>query len=131
MSEVREIVIEIPEPTPLLNKWQRMHWAQRRVITERFSWLARQALGYSPKTPIKRCIVVVERHSAGMPDWDNLYGSCKSILDALVSPTKRNPHGIGLIEDDNPNVIQSLQATPFKGKKGEGRTVIRVTPLEY
>lgn len=125
-----QIVIEIPEAAPLLNKLLRMHWRQRRQIQERFAWLARQSLGYAPKKPIQYCTVVIERHSAGLPDWDGLYGSTKIILDCLVRHTKSNPHGIGLIEDDSPKIIRSLQAIPCKAKRGEHKTVIRVFPLE-
>lgn len=124
-----EIVIEIPEPTPLLNKWQRMHWRKRRDLTERFSWLVRQALGYAPRYPIQYCVVVVERHSAGLPDWDGLYGGLKPALDCLVRRTKVNPHGLGIIEDDSPKVIRSLQATPCKSKRGEAKTIIRIIDL--
>ncbi len=124
------IIIEVPEPTPLLNKWQRMHWTKRRRLTEWFSWLIRQNLGYTPKQPIQHCIVIIERHSVGLPDWDGLYGGLKPALDCLVRCSKVNPHGLGIIEDDNPNVIQSLQAIPCKSKRGEGKTVIRIINLE-
>ena len=103
-----------------------MHWRKRRQIQERFAWLALQDLGYKPKTPIQRCDVVIERHSAGMPDWDGLFGSAKIPLDCLVRKTKTNPHGLGIIEDDNIEVIRSLQVVPVKTKRGEAKTVIKV-----
>lgn len=126
---MRKITIEIPEATPLLNKWQRMHYQERKRVAERFGWLVRQAYRHEGD-PIEHCMIHVERHSAGLPDWDGLHGGLKPILDCLVVRTKTNPHGQGIIVDDNPNVIKKLTAEPVKAKRGEGKTILHITELE-
>ena len=75
---------------------------------------------------MQRCHIEIERHSAGLPDWDGLYGGMKGLLDCLVVPSKRNPHGLGLIRDDNPNCVLSLTARPVKAPEGEGKTVVTI-----
>jgi len=129
-----EIVIEIPEPWPLLNQWQRMHWRERRRTNERIAWLIRTSQGFRVaqwrKTPIQQCAIVAERyHGNGanhLPDFDNLYAGLKPMLDSLVPASKRHPHGLGLIQDDSPKHITSLAAHPYlKDAKGS-RSVIRI-----
>lgn len=122
---MRHIKFEIPEPTPLLNVWQRMHWAKRGRIAKGFAWMVKEALGPITGDPMQRCKVTIERHSAGVPDTDGLYGGTKVLLDCLVVCSKRNPHGLGLIQDDNPNCME-LEAVAVKCKRGEGRTVIEI-----
>ena len=58
--------------------------------------------GGRPAAPIQRARLVIIRHSAGFLDWDNALGGLKPLLDCLVSASKRNPDGLGLIADDNP-----------------------------
>lgn len=118
---MRLIEFEIPEPTPLMNVWQRMHWTARGRLTISFSWLVKAAVGRVGE-PIGQCEVEVYRYSSGTPDWDGLYGGLKPLLDCLVVRTKRNPHGLGLIEDDCPSVIKTLTARPMPAKRKEGKT---------
>jgi hypothetical protein len=81
--------------------------------------------------PIQRCEVEIERHCSGrLPDWDNLYGGFKPILDCLVVRTKTNPHGLGVIEDDAPTCIIKLTAVPVKCSKGEHKTIITIKEIE-
>jgi hypothetical protein len=117
---------EIPEPTPTLNEWQRMHWAKRGRVAKGFAWMVRAALGPIKVKPMQKCKVRIERHSAGTPDTDGLYGGLKPLLDCLVVCTKRNPHGLGLVQDDNPGCMQ-LEAVSVKCKQKEGKTVIEIT----
>ena len=64
----------------------RMHWARRRRYNESWSWQIRKALGYPgilEAAPDKACVTVVQ-YRRRLMDEDNLYASCKPILDALV-----------------------------------------------
>lgn len=118
------IKFEIPEPLPLMNKWQRMHWQKRRRINKGFSWMVREALGPWNKDPITACEIRIERYSAGTPDPDAIVA--KPLLDALVVRTKRNPYGLGIILDDNPSVILKLTIETAICPRKQGKTVIEI-----
>lgn len=122
------IEITIDMRTPLLNEWQRMHWARRRRIGQDIAlWiLARLPRAQHPERPIKRCRIEVERESTQEPDRDGLIGGLKPLLDALQPRSKRHPHGMGIIADDSPKCVTDLQARHVAGKGR--RTVIRIHP---
>lgn len=112
------ITLSIPEPTPTLNQWQRMHWAQRRKLCERFAWLLKLGNPKKQGKEISHCQIVIYRMSPGArPDWDNLYGGFKPLLDCLVMPTKSHPHGLGWIVDDNPACIDQLIGVSIDTRK--------------
>ena len=115
----------IDKPTPLSNKWLRTHYHEKKKIMQEFMWLVKAACRI-PETPIDSCVIEVDRYSAGDPDWDGLYGGLKPLLDVLVVPTKRNPCGLGIIVDDNTKIVKDLRAKPYKAKRKEGYTVVRI-----
>lgn len=131
-----KIGIEIPEPWPLLNKWQRMHWRERKRVTERFSWLIRMAAAETLRElsgPIQLCSIHAERYHGRsrvhLPDWDGLYGGLKPVLDCLIPRSARHPHGLGIIQDDSPLHIVCLHATPLLSGENGSRSVIYIMPL--
>jgi len=79
--------------------------------------------GVRPAAPIRRARLVIIRHSAGFLDWDNALGGLKPLLDCLVSASKRNPDGLGLVENDDP---VAMPYPPFmrqeKCRRGHGHT---------
>lgn len=124
------IIFEIPEATPTLNVWQRMHFRAKRRLMERYRMLILETLGrHRPRQPIERCVVRIERYSPKLPDWDNLYGGLKPVGDVLVVQSERNPLGLGLILDDSPKVIIELIAKPMPCKQREQKTVVSIFPL--
>jgi len=114
----------LPIATPTLNEWQRMHFRERARTGQNLAWLIRSVVGPIPKHPIESCVIEIERHSSRLPDWDGLYGGLKPLLDAMVVCSKRNPHGLGIIRDDNPKVIERLTANPVLSR--EKKTVVRI-----
>lgn len=124
------IHICIPEKTPTLNKWQRMHFRVKEREVKKFAMYLLGATAGKFSKPIKKCTMHVKRYSSRTPDWDNLYGGLKPLLDAMVVPTSRNPNGIGIIEDDNPDIITGLIATPLECKPKQGKTVITILRLD-
>lgn len=75
----------------------RMHWARRRKYTEKWSWLIRAAMGYPcifDAAPDKAKVTITQ-HRKRLMDKDNLYASCKPLLDGLVDWQ--------LIADDSPS----------------------------
>lgn len=127
MSDV--FTIEVDDVCPLLNTWQRMHWSARKRYMEGLSWrvlAAMRAIGWERRaTPIDRCCIQIERLANGpLPDWDGLAASGKPLLDTLVVNRPRNPHGLGVIEDDNPAVVEGYAV--FPGKSKTPRTIVRI-----
>lgn len=90
--------IEVDELAPSLNEWQRTHWAERAKIKKKWNWLIKAE---KPKKHAGAVIVTYTRVSTQPMDMDNLGASFKCIGDALVK--------CGVIEDDNPDVIQELR----------------------
>jgi len=117
----------IAEPSVLLNKWQRMHWAARSRYTIRWEWLVLNAIKRKPTKPLDVAWVHVERGSYGIPpDPDGLVGGLKPLLDILTLPRASKKHGLGLIVDDSPDHLKRLTAHSIKTRKGEGYTKITI-----
>lgn len=116
--------LKFDAPTPLLNTWQRAHYHEKRRICQEWAWRIRAALApdMRPGEPIRRCTITVHRWSSKRADWDGFYGGLKPVLDALVVPTENNPHGQGLIVDDNPDVVVELNGHQHICKPRHGRS---------
>lgn len=126
---MRVIEFEIPEALPLLNTLLRMHWAQRRKLMERLAWLVHTHSGHRQMEglPMERCQVWVERRSSGgAADHDGLVGSIKPLMDVLVMPSQRNPHGLGIILDDSPDVVGQPRVTQVKVPRRDQSTRVRI-----
>lgn len=122
---MRLVTIELDEPTILLNRWQRLHFRDKKRHMERIAWMVKASVR-NVGEPMQQCAITVHRYSAETPDWDGLYGGLKPLLDCLVVPTSRNPMGLGLIRDDNPECVISLTAQPCYAPRKQGRTVVNV-----
>lgn len=117
----------LPEPTVLLNVWQRMHWAEKKKYMTRISWMVSAAVGYRPPKPLQRAWVHVERHNPKpFPDHDGLIGGLKPLLDVLCCPRLRQPHGLGFIVDDSPQFLKYLTAESKPASRGKGLTIVRI-----
>lgn len=110
--------LRLEEPTILLNKWQRMHWAQKRKYQKDLTWSIR-ALGPIWPAPASRCrIHIIRANPKPYPDYDGMIGGFKPLLDALVT--------CGYIEDDSPGVIESLTAMSVIAPRQKGYTVTEI-----
>ena len=122
---------DFDEATPSNNVIKDMHFhAYRRL---RQAWKLRtfvQLGGRRPRQPLARAALVVIRWSAGHLDWDNAYGGLKPLLDCLVAPSNRNPDGLGLVADDNP---EQMPFPPFMvqlpAKRNQSRTRVLIFDL--
>lgn len=92
----------IPEATPSLNTTNRLHWTARRRLRahwRRLVWVALVTAGgaqWSRVAP-SYALVRIERFGKRVLDRDNLYGGCKTLIDALKD--------FHLILDDSPDHI--------------------------
>ena len=105
--------LKIDELPPSLNKWQRMHWGKRKKVKEKWIWLIKEQ---KPKFHSGSVRITFTRVSTRMMDFDNIGGSFKPIGDALTK--------CGVIEDDNPKVVESLTLFWEKSKKQKDQHVI-------
>lgn len=119
----------LPEPVPLHNTWQRAHWRKRSRINHTFADMIRVALNcYTWNlSPLEACEITVDRYTAYSrpPDVDAI--CVKPLLDALKPASRTCPYGLGIIEDDGPDVILSLVTRAYKCAKGEERTEVVIT----
>lgn len=113
------LVIEIPLPTPSLNKLQRMHWAQRKRLRDQYERIIRSCRRSSDRVKRQqfRC-VKIERHSARRLDHDNFVGGCKPLVDALVRAA--------VIWDDSPEYLEA-NYIQCKATAKTAKTVVTVT----
>lgn len=121
------IVFDVPMRSPLLNEWQRMHWARRRQVCRVWARQLFVAHPRIPATPLARCRITIERFSTQEPDRDGLHGGLKPVLDALQPPSKRHPYGLGFIAEDNSTCVVELK--PIHVKSREKRTRITIEPV--
>lgn len=120
--------LELTPETPSNNQIRGLHFAAYRSI--RKDWQMRVFVGLGarrPKLPLSVSFLDIERRSSGELDWDNAYGGLKPLLDCLVMPSRRNPDGLGLIQDDSP---KHMPLPPFirqvKAPPGHGSTLLRI-----
>lgn len=78
------------------------------------------------KFPLEKVRIEIERRQTGRRlDEDNLYGGAKALLDVLCPPSRSNKFGLGIIKDDNPEVIEKLSLKSVSCRQGErGMTIV-------
>ena len=92
---IYHVTVEVVPPT--LNTLLRLH----HMVRSRVVRLVKQAtvLALRPVPPLHRARVDVVRYSAGrQPDYDNLVGGCKHVVDALKAA--------GVIDDDDSSHVR-------------------------
>lgn len=78
--------------------------ARVRAEREQLAWeVAALLAGSRPVVPFRHAAVQVFRHAVQEPDTDNLYTSCKALLDVLQPCGARRLYGLGIIENDKPS----------------------------
>jgi hypothetical protein len=116
------IRIVLPEATPSLNTFIRLHWTKRRRVKD--SW-SRLVLAHLPRGPGVEATgkrrLTVERHGKRAIDLDNLAGGLKPVIDTL--------RAFRLLVDDNP-LMMELAVRNAKLARGEApHTVILLEDL--
>jgi len=90
------------------NRLYRMHFAQRSRYKKSIeAMLIAYGDNIMPiQSPCKVKIVRQYGYRKREMDEDNLYGACKSLIDALKVRKKNKDGGLGIIEDDSPKHIE-------------------------
>ena len=92
---------------PGINRLLRMHWAVRKKLQAQ---LVEHIQDNYDCQPIEGPVIVeYTRRSIRLMDWDNACGSFKLLGDALVQ--------CGILEDDNPSVIEEFRPDQEKVSK--------------
>jgi hypothetical protein len=108
MNRTLITVHEVPKGPNARGGLFRMHWAARRKYFDKWSWLIRIEAGAAHLCAGEmKSIVNIHQVRKRSLDTDNLYASCKPILDSLRK--------LGLIFDDNPKWCE-LKVTQEIGK---------------
>jgi len=126
---MREISFQIPEATPSLNVLRKLHYQAYKRLRDRIAWMVKVHVGNN-LVPIKRCKIEIIRFGSRSLDWDNCYGGIKPLMDCLVIPTKSNPSGLGVILDDNPDVVVSLIMKQEKTSRKDEKTFVRIRSMQ-
>lgn len=123
--------MEFPAETPSNNTIKAMSSRAYRALRARWQYrVVTELEGRRPKVAVQRSGLVIVRHGVKQLDWDNAYGGLKPLLDCLVTSSRKNPSGLGLIQDDNPEYMPYV---PFvrqvRAKAGEEKTELRIYRL--
>lgn len=111
-------IVEIPMPTPSLNKLRKMHFHAVKRLRDQYTVLLRAATNaFNRAGPHQFRQVTIERHGARLLDYDNLVGGCKPLIDALCRS--------GLLWDDSPRHCQ-VTYTQTKTSAALTKTVVRI-----
>lgn len=131
LLRARVVDFTLPFCLPSLNRALRVHWSERHRQMVALNQEIMVAVGgphWYPRPPFARARVTAVRISAGELDTDNLFASCKQILDILKLRTERNPLGLSFIVGDEPSRCE-LVAKQQRGARKEGATVVRIEEL--
>jgi Holliday junction resolvase RusA-like endonuclease len=106
----------LPHLPNVLNK---MHWAQKgRYVKDVHQLVGAALAGKKPREPLKKAVLTLARYSSVRPDNDNLTASFKPVIDALIV--------CGVIEDDNPRVLEQTVYLWEFAKPKSGKIFVRV-----
>lgn len=103
-----EIRFKLMQPLPSLNVLLRMDKHKYARDRRNLAWeIVAQINRQRPAQPFKRAELIIERHSLGTLDEDNLKGSRKMLADVLQPSSTRHPNGLGIITGDDPKRLKA------------------------
>ena len=137
----RKITFTLPAQYTLVNRTTGYsHFTATRQKKQMQREVMAVAYHLRPSVPFERAHVLIERHSVGTPDTDNLVGSAKRLIDCLTTPCPlvvrtpgarqriKNKRGLGFIVDDGPKHLV-LDVKAVKCRLCEQRTVVTITEI--
>ena len=124
-------VLHLDEASPSNNTLKGMHRFEYKKLREGFAVKVRGALAGRQPLQLAWSALYVVRRSAGHLDWDNALGGLKPILDCLVAPSARNPSGLHIIQDDNPDAMpHPPYMRQLPAKRGQGSTQVYIFAVD-
>ena len=133
MSANCEAVLMLDELLPTLNELTRMHFG--KIIRLKRKWQrkikAELLLNhYYGREPLQKANLVITRHSKKCPDYDNMVGGAKHLIDIFTTPvlykngSVKNKYGLGVVVDDSPKYLTVKY--DWQHEKYNSFTIIRV-----
>jgi hypothetical protein len=120
-----KMIISIPcfDSRALPKSMNNMIYEKRFIVYERSLWRRKikyWAMPPYPSSPLKKSKIICQRHSMKQQDFDNLVGSFKYVIDALVFN--------GILEDDSPKHLER-QYEWIKAPKGKYKIVLLIEEI--
>lgn len=101
---IEEISFELTTLPPLSNAYLNMHFRKRDKVKQSFLWLIREQVKALPLScPWANAQLSFIRYSPRVPDFDNMVGSYKVLMDCFTLPIGRKKYGLGILVDDTYN----------------------------
>jgi Holliday junction resolvase RusA-like endonuclease len=123
MSKPFLLEFEINALPKTLNQLFTSHWRARHEHNKMFfNLVALNVKNFKPQMPLEEAKLTFTRVASRAPDFDNLVGSFKCIIDALVR--------CGIIAGDTPQVIGQPVYLFEKSKRSNGKIKIKVESPE-
>lgn len=97
------------------------YWGKTTELKKWLRHLSHGFYGNTPQSPLKKVRLVITRISSRQPDKDNLYASCKQLIDALKN--------LEVITDDAPKYLD-LECNWEKGQREQAKTRINIREIE-
>lgn len=116
---VRAARIRVPAVPPSLNEIIRMHWSDLRKKKKAWATLVRSQQREGVHTPVQ---FTYHMARPGLLDMDNLYGSSKILIDALVRA--------GVLPDDDPQCVASIEASQERAGDDEEYVLMQLQTLD-
>ena len=134
------IELEIPLLSPTNNQLLHMaarHWGLKVSLRKKWLKAIKDVCLYKgiEIKPYKFAKVEFKRIGLRIPDYDNLVGGCKFILDCLTLPRERgglanNKYGLGFLIDDSPEYCSVEYSAVSCLRRGDQKTIIRIEGSE-
>jgi len=126
------MTVRVDALPPMSNAARPLHWAARTRERKRWALLLKQAFGlarHHDALPLMKARVTFTRYSSRKPDHgDNLNSSFKQIRDLLTRESKKNPMGLGIVWDDDPDHFEAEYKWE-KAPRGHGFVTITVEEI--
>ena len=117
MKKSDKYVFVIKELFPTLNETSRLPPYRLTAIKRKWQKLIKGIMlikGYRIDKPFETATIKIVRRSTKEPDYDNMVGGCKYLIDLFTTPRlQKNGHvknkfGLGFFIDDDPTHIKGI-----------------------
>lgn len=125
-----EIRFRLAQPLPSLNALMRTSKYEYKQNRETLAWeVVSQINRQRPAKPFVRAELIIERHSVGELDEDNLKACRKVLTDVLQPASRRHPNGLGVILNDDPAHLKATVLQVRVRRHAEQHTLVTIRDL--
>ena len=133
MKKSHKYVFFIKGLFPTLNETSRMHHYKLTSLKRKWQKRLKDIMfvkGYRIEKPFETATIKIIRQSSHEPDYDNMVGGCKYLIDLFTTPRLlanghvKNKFGLGFFIDDDPAHIQGIYKWEKTSPKGQCTIII-------